>query len=82
MTRIVLTKVEEQQHGRVLFDVRAFTSQGRIDLSIGVLRGASPAFDEETVLRAVLDVSQEIAAAIRLRLSSQNALPSNEAIPA
>ena len=69
MTPIELTKVEEQLNGRVLFNIRAFTSRGRMDLPIGVLGGASPALDEDKVLRSALELSEELTAAIRLRLS-------------
>ena len=34
---IEVTKIEEQAEGRLLFNVRAFTAEGRIDFPIGIL---------------------------------------------
>ncbi len=70
MTQIDLTIVEEQLHGRLLFNVCALTAEGRIDLPIGVLVRGSPALDEAAALLSVLAFSEELAAAVRLRLSS------------
>jgi len=72
-----LTIVEEQLHGRLLFNVCALTAEGRIDLPIGVLVRGSPALDEAAALRSVLALSEELAAAIRLRLSLPGVEPPN-----
>ncbi len=69
MTHIDLTIVEEQLHGRLLFNVCALTAEGRIDMPIGVLVRGSPALDEDASLRSVLALSEELAAAVRMRIS-------------
>jgi hypothetical protein len=69
VTRIEVNKVEEQLHGQLLFNVRAFTAEGRMDFPIGVRVQGSPALEESAVLRSVLAMSEELAGAIRLRLS-------------
>jgi len=65
---IEVTKIEEQAEGRLLFNVRAFTAEGRIDFPIGILRLETPALDEAAVLRSTLQFAEELTAALRLRL--------------
>lgn len=71
MTKLEMTKIEEHPNGRFLFNVRAYTSEGRLEFPIGVQDLGSPALDEISVLRSTLGVADEIAASIRLRLESQ-----------
>jgi hypothetical protein len=73
MTKLEVTKIEEQTNGRLLFNVRAHTSQGRIEFPIGIQDLGSPALDEVAVLRATLGVADELAASIRLRLDAAGA---------
>lgn len=68
MTKVEVTKIEEQLNGRLLFNVRAYTSEGRIEFPIGIKDLGSPALDENAVLRSALEFADELAASIRLRL--------------
>jgi hypothetical protein len=68
---IEVTKIEEQAEGRLLFNVRAFTAEGRIDFPIGILRLETPALDETAVLRSTLKFAEELTAALRLRLPAE-----------
>jgi hypothetical protein len=68
MAKFEVTKIEEQGNGRLLFKVRAYTSEGRIEFPIGIQDLGSPALDELAVLRSTLGVADELAASIRLRL--------------
>jgi hypothetical protein len=70
MTKLEVTKIEEQGNGRLLFNVRAYTSEGRIEFPIGIQDLGSPALDEIAVLRSTLDVADQLAASIRLRLAA------------
>ena len=71
MTKLEVTKIEEQGNGRLLFNVRAYTSEGRIEFPIGIRDLGSPALDDIAVLRSTLGLADELAAAIRLRLGPQ-----------
>ena len=71
MTKLEVTKIEEQGNGRLLFNVRAYTSEGRIEFPIGIQDLGSPALDDIAVLRSTLGFADELAAAIRLRLGPQ-----------
>ena len=71
MAKFEVTKIEEQGNGRLLFNVRAYTSEGRIEFPIGIQDLGSPALDELAVLRSTLGVADELAASIRLRLEPQ-----------
>ena len=68
MTKIEVTKIEEQLHGRVLYNFRALTSQGRVDLPIAVQTSGSAALDESAVLRAVGALSENLAELVRVGL--------------
>lgn len=70
-TEIEVTKIEEQAKGRLLFNVRAYTTAGRIEFPIAVQELGSPLLDEAAVLRSTLDLAEQLAASLRLRLSSQ-----------
>jgi len=71
MTKLEVTKIEEQGNGRSLFNVRAYTSEGRIEFPIGIQDLGSTALDDIAVLRSTLGLADELAAAIRLRLGPQ-----------
>ena len=75
MTKLEVTKIEEQGNGRLLFNVRAYTSEGRIEFPIGIQNLGSPALDDIAVLRSTLGLADELAAAIRLRLGPQTPGP-------
>ena len=75
MTKLEVTKIEEQGNGRSLFNVRAYTSEGRIEFPIGIQNLGSPALDDIAVLRSTLGFADELAAAIRLRLGPQTPGP-------
>ena len=75
MTKLEVTKIEEQGNGRLLFNVRAYTSEGRIEFPIGIQDLGSPALDDVAVLRSTLCLADELAAAIRLRLGPQTPGP-------
>jgi hypothetical protein len=66
-----VTKNEEQAKGRLLFNVRTYTAEGRIEFPIGIQTLASPAPDEAAVLRSTLDFADDLTASLRLRLASQ-----------
>jgi hypothetical protein len=69
MTKVEVTKIEEQRNGRFLFNVRTYGSEGRVDFPIGIQDLGSPALDEIAVLRSTLGFADDLAASIRLRLS-------------
>jgi hypothetical protein len=71
MTKLEVTKIEEQGNGRLLFNVRAYTSEGRIEFPIGIQDLGSAALDDIAVLRSTLGFADELATAIRLRLGPQ-----------
>jgi hypothetical protein len=75
MTKLEMTKIEEQGNGRLLFNVRAYTSEGRIEFPIGIQDLGSPALDDIAVLRSTLDFADELAAAVRLRLGPKTPGP-------
>ena len=74
MTKVEVTKIEEQGNGRLLFNVRAYASEGRIEFPIGIQDLGSSALDEIAVLRSTLGFADELAASIRqsLGLKPQN----------
>jgi hypothetical protein len=74
-TLIEVTKIEEQAKGRVLFNVRAYSSEGQIEFPIGIQTLASPVLDELAVLRCTLDFADDVAASLRLRLAPQTRVP-------
>lgn len=59
MTKVEVTKVEEQRNGRFLFSVRAVTSEGRIEFPMGIHDLGSPALDEIAVLRSTLGIADD-----------------------
>jgi GrpB-like predicted nucleotidyltransferase (UPF0157 family) len=67
--RLEVAKIEEQLHGKLLFNVRAFTAEGRMDLPVTVLVQGSPALEEAAAFRSVLALAAEILAAVRARLA-------------
>jgi hypothetical protein len=73
-TKIEVTKIEEQPKGRRLFNVRAYSSEGRIEFPIAIQELGSPLLDEAAVLRSTLDVAEKLAVSLRLRLSLQPAV--------
>ena len=72
---IEVTKIEEQAKGRLLFNIRAYSPEGRIEFPMGIQRLGSPVLDEAAVLRSALDFADDLAASLRLRLSPQNRAP-------
>ena len=74
-TTIEVTRIEEQAKGRLLFNVRANTSEGRIDFPIGIQRLGSPVLDEAAVLRSTLNLAEELTASLRLRLAPHAGAP-------
>lgn len=68
---IEVTRVEEQAKGRLLFNVRAHTTEGRIEFPIGIQELGSPSLDEAAVLRSTLELAEQLAATLRLRLATQ-----------
>ncbi len=72
---IEVTKIEEQANGRLLFNVRAHTTEGRIDFPIGIQRLGSSVLDEAEVLRSTLQFAVELTAALRVRLPPQPNAP-------
>jgi len=75
MATIELTEIEEQAKGRLLYNVRANTAEGRIDFPIGIQRLGSEVLDEAAVLRTTLVFAEELTAALRLRMPAQLAAP-------
>ncbi len=73
--KIEVTKIEEQAKGRLLFNVRAHTAEGRIEFPVVIPDQGSPDLDEAAVLRSALDFAQELTASIRLRLPPQSRAP-------
>ena len=71
-TTIEVTKIEEQAKGRLLFNLRACTAEGRIDLPIGIQELGSAVLDEAAVLRSTLRFAEDLTAALRLRLTPQS----------
>jgi hypothetical protein len=71
MSKVEVTKIEEQPNGRSVFSVRADMSDGRIEFPMGIHELGSPALDEIAVLRSALGFADELAASIRLRLVEQ-----------
>jgi hypothetical protein len=74
-TTIEVTKIEEQAKGRLLFNVCAYTAEGRIDFPVGIQDLGSPALDEAAVLRSTLSLAEDLAASVRLRLFPQGGAP-------
>ncbi len=74
-TTIEVTKIEEQAKGRLLFNVCAYTPEGRIESPMGIQRLGSPVLDEAAVLRSELEFADELAASLRLRLAPQTVAP-------
>ncbi len=70
MTHVEVTKIEEQLHGKLLFNIRAFTPEGRTDWPATVQVQPSPALEEDAALRAVLALAEGVAAAVRVRLTA------------
>ena len=71
MTKINVTRIEEQTHGRLLYNVRAETSEGRVEFPIGVRDLGSAPLDEAAVLRSTLAMAEEMATLIRMRLNAR-----------
>jgi hypothetical protein len=71
MTKLEVTKVEQQSNGRLLYYVRAYFPEGRIEFPIGIQDLGSPALDEVAVLRSTLGFADDLAASLRLRLGPQ-----------
>ena len=74
-TKIEVTKIEEQAKGRLLFNIRAYSPEGRIEFPMGIQRLGSPVLDEAVVLRSALDFAEDLAASLRLRLAQQTPAP-------
>ncbi len=74
-TKIEVTRIEEQLRGRVLFNVRAYTTEGRIEFPIAIQELGSALLDEAAVLRSTLDLTEQLAASLRLRLASESRAP-------
>ena len=72
---IEVTKIEEQAKGRLLFNIRAYSPEGRIEFPMGIQRLGSPVLDEAVVLRSALDFAEDLAASLRLRLAQQTPAP-------
>jgi hypothetical protein len=70
-----MTRVEERAEHRLIFSVRAYTGEGRIEFPIGIQDQGNPARDEVAVLRATLNLADELTASLRLRLSQQTPTP-------
>jgi hypothetical protein len=68
MTKLEVTKIEDQLNGRSLFNVRAYMVAGQFDLPIGIQTLGSPALDEAAVLRSALGIAEEVTAAAKVRL--------------
>ncbi len=68
---IEVTKIEEQARGRLLYNIRAYAAEGRIEFPIGVQDLGSPALDETAALRSALSLAEELAASLRQRLGPQ-----------
>jgi hypothetical protein len=66
---IEVTRIEQQAEGRLLFNVRAYTDEGRIEFPIGIQDLGTPALDEAAVLRSTLHLAAELTASIRRRLT-------------
>jgi len=75
MTKVEVTKVEEQRNGRFLFSVRAVTSEGRIEFPMGIHDLGSPALDEIAVLRSTLGIADDLVVSIRQRPGPQTPGP-------
>ena len=76
-TTIEVTKIEEQAKGRLLFNIRAYSPEGRIEFPMGIQRLGSPVLDEAVVLRSALDFAEDLAASLRLRLAQQTPAPAH-----
>jgi hypothetical protein len=75
VTKIEVTKIEEQAKGRRLFNVQAYTAEGRIEFPIGIQELGSAVLDEAAVLRSSLALAEELAASLRLRLAAKGGTP-------
>ena len=74
-TKVEVTKVEEQMNSRLLFSIRAYTPEGRIEFPIGIQDLGSHALDEIAVLRSALSFADDLAVSIRQRLEPQSRGP-------
>ena len=67
MAKLEIKKIEDQRDGRLLFNVRVYAAEGRIEFPIGIQDLGSPAQDEAAVLRSTLGFAEELAASVRQR---------------
>jgi hypothetical protein len=74
MAKLEITKIEVRMDRRLLFNVRVYAAEGRIEFPIGIQDLGSPAQDEAAVLRSTLGFAEELAASVRQR---QKAEPRN-----
>ncbi len=74
-TEIEATKVEEQAKGRLLFNARAYTTEGRIEFPIAIQELGSLLLDEAAVMRPTLDLAEQLADSLRLRQAPQGRAP-------
>jgi hypothetical protein len=72
MTELEVTKVEERTNGRCLFNVRAYTPDGRFEFPVAIQDLGSSDMDEVAVLRSALGFADDLAASIRLRLQPRS----------
>jgi hypothetical protein len=70
MAGIDVTKVEQHPNGRLLYSVRAQSTEGRMEFSIAVQDEGTAAQNEVAVFRSTLRFAKELTESIRLRLGS------------
>ena len=64
-TKIEVTKIEAQAGGRLLFNERAYTTERRMEFLIAIQDLGSSSLNETAVLRAVLDLAEQLAVSLR-----------------
>jgi len=74
-TEIQVTKVKEHAKGPPLFNVRAYTIARRIEFPTEIQELGSPFLDEAAVLCSRLDLAEQLADSLRLRLAPQAHAP-------
>ena len=68
-TKVEISKIEAQRGGRLLFNVRAYTTERRMEFPIAIQDLGSSSLNETAVLRAALDLAEQLAVSLRLRLA-------------
>jgi hypothetical protein len=70
MVDVQVTRVEDHPNGRLLFNVRVQTGEGRMEFPIAVRDEGTAAQNELAVLRSTLRFAEQLVDSVRLRLGS------------